>query len=481
MKKIASIVLAAAAGFTGAAVFNPFKTPQRPLFSAEVRQPVRTVSYGATPELGVNFEAAAEKTVHAVVHIKTFFKEDSFMADPWHQFFFGDNGYRRNPQQQMSTGSGVIISDNGFICTNNHVINNAEKVEVTLNNNKTYTAEIIGKDPNTDLALLKIEETGLPYITYGNSDEVKVGQWALAVGNPFNLTSTVTAGIISAKGRNINALEANAGRGNYPIESFIQTDAAVNPGNSGGALVNTAGELIGINSAIASNTGSYAGYSFAVPVNIVKKVMADLSEFGTVQRAFIGVSIREIDNKLAEEKNLTLYQGVYVAGLTEGGAADNAGIKEGDIITKIGDTKVNSSPELQEQVSKYRPGDKVNVTVVREGKEKVLALMFKNKNNNTDLMKKEKMSVVKALGAVFEPISDEEMQRLRIANGLKVKQLGQGKLANSGIKEGFIITSIDKKAVNDVEDLGFLETKKGGVLIEGEYPNGVRAYYGFGL
>ncbi|MFN5829675.1 MAG: trypsin-like peptidase domain-containing protein [Bacteroidota bacterium] len=481
MKKIASIVLAAAAGFTGAAVFNHFKTPQRPLFSAEVRQPVRTVSYGATPELGVNFEAAAEKTVHAVVHIKTFFKEDSFMADPWHQFFFGDNGYRRNPQQQMSTGSGVIISDNGFICTNNHVINNAEKVEATLNNNKTYTAEIIGKDPNTDLALLKIEETGLPYITYGNSDEVKVGQWALAVGNPFNLTSTVTAGIISAKGRNINALEANAGRGNYPIESFIQTDAAVNPGNSGGALVNTAGELIGINSAIASNTGSYAGYSFAVPVNIVKKVMADLSEFGTVQRAFIGVSIREIDNKLAEEKNLTLYQGVYVAGLTEGGAADNAGIKEGDIITKIGDTKVNSSPELQEQVSKYRPGDKVNVTVVREGKEKVLALMFKNKNNNTDLMKKEKMSVVKALGAVFEPISDEEMQRLRIANGLKVKQLGQGKLANSGIKEGFIITSIDKKAVNDVEDLGFLETKKGGVLIEGVYPNGFRAYYGFGL
>lgn len=481
MKKIASIVLAAAAGFTGAAVFNHFKTPQRPLFSAEIRQPVRTVSYSATPELGVNFEAAAEKTVHAVVHIKTFFKEDSFMADPWHQFFFGDNGYRRNPQQQMSTGSGVIISDNGFICTNNHVINNAEKVEVTLNNNKTYTAEIIGKDPNTDLALLKIEETGLPYITYGNSDEVKVGQWALAVGNPFNLTSTVTAGIISAKGRNINALEANAGRGNYPIESFIQTDAAVNPGNSGGALVNTAGELIGINSAIASNTGSYAGYSFAVPVNIVKKVMADLSEFGTVQRAFIGVSIREIDNKLAEEKNLTLYQGVYVAGLTEGGAADNAGIKEGDIITKIGDTKVNSSPELQEQVSKYRPGDKVNVTVVREGKEKVLALMFKNKNNNTDLMKKEKMSVVKALGAVFEPISDEEMQRLRIANGLKVKQLGQGKLANSGIKEGFIITSIDKKAVNDVEDLGFLETKKGGVLIEGVYPNGFRAYYGFGL
>ena len=403
------------------------------------------------------------------------------MADPWHQFFFGDNGYRRNSQQQMSTGSGVIISDNGYIATNNHVINNAEKVEVTLNNNKTYTAEIVGKDPNTDLALLKIEETGLPYITYGNSDDVKVGQWALAVGNPFNLTSTVTAGIISAKGRSINALEANASKGSYPIESFIQTDAAVNPGNSGGALVNTTGELIGINSAITSNTGSYAGYSFAVPVNIVKKVMADLLEFGTVQRAFIGVSIREIDNKLAEEKNLNLYQGVYVAGLTEGGAADIAGVKEGDIITKIGEAKVNSSPELQEQVSKYRPGDKVNVTVIREGKEKVMALMFKNKNNNTDLMKKEKLSVVKALGAVFEPISQDEMRRLRIANGIKIKQLGEGKLASSGIKEGFIITSIDKKAVTEVEDLNFLESKKGGVLIEGVYPNGFRAYYGFGL
>jgi Do/DeqQ family serine protease len=481
MKKIASIILAATAGFAGAALFNQFEAPKKNNFSAEIKQPIRNVNYGATPELSVNFEAAAEKTIHAVVHIKTFFKEDSFMADPWHQFFFGDNGYRRNSQQQMSTGSGVIISENGYIATNNHVINNAEKVEVTLNNNKTYTAEIIGKDPNTDLALLKIEETGLPYITYGNSDDVKVGQWALAVGNPFNLTSTVTAGIISAKGRSINALEANANKGSYPIESFIQTDAAVNPGNSGGALVNTVGELIGINSAIASNTGSYAGYSFAVPVNIVKKVMADLLEFGTVQRAFIGVSIREIDNKLAEEKNLNQYQGVYVAGLTEGGAADMAGVKEGDIITKIGETKVNSSPELQEQVSKYRPGDKINVTVIREGKEKVVALMFKNKNNNTDLMKKEKLSVVRALGAVFEPVTQDEMLRLRIANGIKIKQLGEGKLASSGIKEGFIITSIDKNAVTEVEDLNFLENKKGGVLIEGVYPNGFRAYYGFGL
>lgn len=486
MKKRVSIAMAVLAGFAGAALFNQFKgngASKQPLFSAESKVPVKNVLFtsGAAPENIVNFEDAAEKTIHAVVHIKTYFKEDSFNADPWYQFFFGDNPYRKNGPQQMSSGSGVIISDNGYIATNNHVINNAERVEVTLNNNKTYNAEIIGRDPNTDLALLKINETGLPYIIYGNSDIVKVGQWALAVGNPFNLTSTVTAGIISAKGRSINILEANTNKGAYPIESFIQTDAAVNPGNSGGALVNTSGELIGINSAIASNTGSYAGYSFAVPVNIVKKVMADLLEFGTVQRAFIGVSIREIDSKLAEEKHLSQYQGVYVAGLTEGGAADLAGIKEGDIITKIADARVNSSPELQEQVSKYRPGDKIDLTVIRSGKEKLMTLVFKNRNNNTDLVKVEKSSVVRALGAVFEPVSKEEMQRLRISNGLKIKQLGDGRLARSGIKEGFIITSIDKKVVSEIEDLNFLESKKGGVLIEGVYPNGFRAYYGFGL
>lgn len=487
MKKIASIVLAVAAGFAGSAIFNQFQSNSKQELSSTITQPkqIRYVSTaGSIPENTINFEDAAEKTIHAVVHIKTYFREDSFNAqvnDPWHQFFFGDNGYRRNNQQQMSTGSGVIISENGYIATNNHVINNANKIEVTLNNNKTYTAEVVGKDPNTDLALLKIEEKNLPYIAYGNSDDVKVGQWALAVGNPFNLTSTVTAGIISAKGRNINALDAGANQGNYPIESFIQTDAAVNPGNSGGALVNTVGQLIGINSAIASNTGSYAGYSFAVPVNIVKKVMSDLLEFGTVQRAFIGVSIREIDNKLADEKKLNRYQGVYVSGISEGGAADLAGIKEGDIITHIGESAVLSSPELQEQVGKYRPGDKINVTVIREGIEKNLNLVLKNKNNNTDLMKKEKMSVVRALGATFEPASTEELKRLRITNGLKVKTLSEGKLASSGIKEGFIITSIDKKSVTDADDLSFLETKKGGVLIEGVYPNGFRAYYGFGL
>jgi S1-C subfamily serine protease len=336
------------------------------------------------------------------------------------------------------------------------------------------------------LALLKIEEKNLPYLTYGNSDDVKVGQWVLAVGNPFNLTSTVTAGIVSAKGRNINVLEGDPNRGMFPIESFIQTDAAVNPGNSGGALVNTRGELVGINSAIASNTGSYAGYSFAIPVNMVKKVIKDLLEFGTVQRAYIGVSIRDIDNRLAEEKGIKEFKGVYVSGITDDGAAANAGIQEGDIIMKVGDSEVNSSPELQEQVGKYRPGDKVEVTVMRDAKAISLPVILKNKNNTTTLFVREKEKVnqgdqINFLGATFSQVSDEEKIKLRIRSGLKILKLSAGKLASSGIKEGFIITSVDKRPINSPEDLKFLETKKGGVLIEGVYPNGFRAYYGFGL
>ncbi len=485
MKKIAGILIAVAAGFAGAATFNHFESDTKVL-DASLPKNGRYVNYtSALPDAATNFEKAAELTVHAVVHIKTLSQEDSFnnnlYNDPWHQFFFGDNGFRRNPTPQMATGSGVIISNNGYIATNNHVIANATKVEVTLNNNKTYVAEVIGTDPTTDLALIKINEENLPYVTYGNSDQVRVGQWALAVGNPFNLTSTVTAGIISAKGRSINILEGNPSKGQYPIESFIQTDAAVNPGNSGGALVNTSGELIGINSAIASNTGSYAGYSFAVPVNIVKKVMGDLLEFGTVQRAFIGVSLREIDSKLADEKHIKQFKGVYVAGISEGGAADLAGIKEGDVITNVEGNDVNNSPELQEQISKYRPGDKVNITVSRNGEPKDLAIVLKNKFNNTDLMKTEKLSTVNTLGATFTPATAEEKRALGISNGLKITSLGNGKLSSSGIKEGFIITSIDKKPIGDLSDLSFLENKKGGVLIEGVYPNGFRAYYGFGL
>lgn len=446
--------------------------------------PVKYVNMPAGPEATIDFTAAADQSVHAVVNVKTTYpmqaNQNIYMYDPFRDFFG-----QRAPQHQeapMSTGSGVIVSQDGYIVTNNHVVDGAEKIEITLNDKRTYTADLIGKDPATDLALLKIKETGLPFMGYGNSDEVKVGEWVLAVGNPFNLTSTVTAGIVSAKGRNINILDNNPAKGQFPIESFIQTDAAVNPGNSGGALVNTRGELVGINSAIASNTGSYTGYSFAIPVNIARKVVADLLEFGEVQRAFIGVNIQDLDYKLAKEKSIIELKGVYVSGLSSGGAGEEAGIKEGDVITKIGDVNVNNTPELQEQISRFRPGNKVMITLKRNNQEKILSVVLKNKNGNTDIVEKQKVEVVSALGATFEDVNEKDMKKLGIDNGLKVNKLGAGKLLSAGIREGFIITSVDKKKITSVEDIkAALETKKGGVLIEGIYPNGMRAYYGFGM
>ncbi len=378
-------------------------------------------------------------------------------------------------QPQQSTGSGVIISDDGYIVTNNHVVDGADKVDVTLDDKRAYTAKVIGTDPSTDLALLKIDAKSLPYAAYGNSDQVRVGEWALAVGNPFNLNSTVTAGIISAKGRNIHILPDQK----FPIESFIQTDAAVNPGNSGGALVNTNGELIGINAAIASNTGSYSGYSFAIPVNIVKKVVDDILEFGTVQRGFIGVSIRDIDGDFLKEKGLPTLDGVYVNGITKDGAAATSGLKEGDVITKINGVAVKSSPELQEQVGRYRPGDDIKVTVMRDEQEKTFNVTLRNKEGNTKVIRNE---AVDFLGARLEPIEDGELSKLQIESGIRVKELGSGKLKSAGIKEGFIITTIDNKPVTSTDDLtSYLGQKKGGVLIEGYYPNGMKAYYGFGM
>jgi len=491
MKKAASIFFTAVMGGATALGLNYYFNKQKQPQYAENTNPVmhqqpQTVNYLNasinTPENAIDFTVAAEQSVHSVVNIKSTYPlnyGNQYLYDPFRDFF----GRSQRPQEApTSTGSGVIITQDGYIVTNNHVIENAEKVEVTLNDKRSYTADVIGKDPTTDLALLKIKESNLPFLPYGNSDNVKVGEWVLAVGNPFNLTSTVTAGIISAKGRNINIIGNDPSKGLYPIESFLQTDAAVNPGNSGGALVNTKGELVGINAAIASNTGSYTGYSFAIPVNIARKVVADLLEFGEVQRAFIGVSIKDLDAKLAKEKNINEIKGVYVNGLTSGGSAEEAGIKEGDVITKISETEVNNVPELQEQISRYRPGDKINVTLKRNNQEKVLAVILKNKNGNTDVVEKPKVEVISALGAAFELVGEKELKKLNIENGLKITKLGAGKLLSAGIKEGFIITGVDKKKINSVEDLKTaLENKKGGVLIEGVYPNGMRAYYGFGM
>jgi len=473
------VAIALSAGMLGAGIVNHFNesSSNRAYQTGNPVSRVQQVNYSGSLAAPTDFIMPAEIAVPTVVHVTTTYPKQSGMnsqfIDPFN-FFWGQPNQREMPQQQ-STGSGVIISEDGYIVTNNHVVENGEEVNVTLDNKESYKAKVIGLDPSTDLALLKVEAKNLPYAPLGNSDQVKVGEWVLAVGNPFNLTSTVTAGIISAKARNINILPNQK----FPIESFIQTDAAVNPGNSGGALVNTRGELIGINAAIASNTGSYSGYSFAIPVNIVKKVVNDLMEYGTVQRGFIGVSIRDLDAQFAKEKELKSLQGVYVNGLTEDGAAASSGIKEGDVITSINGNPIKTSPELQEQVGRYRPGDKIDVTVVRDGKEKVYAVTLRNKDGNTKVIRNESISL---LGATLSPLSESDLDKFKISKGIKVKDLSAGKLKSAGIKEGFIITSIDNQPVGNVEELtDYLENKKGGVLIEGIYPNGMRAYYGFGM
>lgn len=421
-----------------------------------------------------DFTFAAEKSVNAVVHVMTqTYIESNYHSNPLYEFFYGDRGIQKERTPIIGSGSGVIISDDGYIVTNNHVIDRSDEIEIVLNDKRSFKAKLVGTDPTTDIALLKIEEINLPFLRYGDSDKLKLGEWVLAVGNPFNLTSTVTAGIVSAKARNINILNDR-----YAIESFIQTDAAVNRGNSGGALVNLTGELVGINTAIASGTGYYSGYSFAVPVNIVKKIISDILEFGEVQRAFIGVSIRTVDANLAKEKNLDHVKGVYIESLTNGGAAADAGIHEGDVIIEVGEIIVNTSSELQEQISRYRPGNKVSITIVRKSTEKEFLVTLRNKEGNTNIIKTETVSI---LGGTYEIVSVSEKNRLGIKNGIKVVDLKNGKLRSNGIREGFIIVKVNNKSVNTIEELKqTINGIQGGIYLEGVYPNGITAYYAFG-
>jgi Do/DeqQ family serine protease len=375
----------------------------------------------------------------------------------------------------MGSGSGVIISDDGYIVTNNHVIADADQIEVTLNDKRTYKGKLIGTDPNTDIAVIKIDETAMPFVAFSNSDDIKVGEWVLAVGNPFNLTSTVTAGIVSAKGRNIDIIQSN-----YKIESFIQTDAAVNPGNSGGALVNTNGELVGINTAIQTHTGSFEGYSFAIPSNLVKKVAMDLIEFGTVQRGLLGVNIREIDASFADQKGLKQLEGVWVEGSTPGSAAEDAGIRQGDVILKVGETSVNTVAGLQEHIGLYRPGDQVTLTIKRDGELKEITATLKNKQGNTQAINKP-ASVNALLGATFEEADAGVMNTLGLKNGVQVAEVTGGKLRSAGVRPGFIVTEINGKAVNSPEEIDKLleSNTKGYYIIGGFYPNGDKVVYSF--
>jgi len=428
-----------------------------------------------------DFTVIANNSIHAVVHIKTEYSRKNNMYDNFFDFhdFFGDSPYSQQGPLQ-GAGSGVIIAADGFIVTNNHVVQDASKIEVVLNDKRSYEGTIVGTDPTTDLAVIKIKETNLPFLNYGNSEELQIGEWVLAVGNPFNLTSTVTAGIVSAKARNINIL--GSPDGSSSIESFIQTDAAVNRGNSGGALVNTRGELVGINAAIASGNGFYAGYSFAIPVDIVKKVVSDLIDYREVQRAFLGVSIREIDSKFAEDQGIKQLRGVYVSAVNDESAAKAAGISGGDVIVSVSGKPVNSTSELLEQISQYRPGEKVVVLVSRNGVEKSFNVTLRNREGNTAIVKNEVKDVMPMLGAKMKVAPSDLLRKLGVDHGVQVTELSEGLLSNAGIREGYVITEIDKKPIRSIDDVSkILSKKNGGVLLEGIYPNKVRAYYGFGI
>ncbi len=472
-KQLIAIIAAAIIGGLVAVVgYSALIDDQEKSIITQVKEPVSVVNLKAGIDSSTDFTFAAEKTVNAVVNVKT--ESVIEYRNPIYEFFYGDR-YKGYSEPQVGIGSGVIITADGYIVTNNHVIENSQKVTVTLNDKREFEAKVVGSDHSTDLALLKIESTGLPFMTFGNSDALRIGEWVLAVGNPFNISSTVTAGIVSAKGRSMAIIDDD-----HRIESFIQTDASVNRGNSGGALVNLKGEMIGINTAIVSPTGGNVGISFAIPSSIVQKVVRDLIEFGAVQRAIMGVQIQDITAELAREKKIELQDGVYVAEVNDNSAAKDAGIEAGDIITHINDVPVKSPSELQEMVGRFRPGDKISVLIKRNDKTKQLEVTLRNLQGDTSVVKAGSYETI--LGAKVVNLDDQEKQKLGIKYGVKVTELQEGKLKDEGVRPGFVITQVNNKPVNSVEELGqIFNNIKGGVYIEGVYQRGVYAYYAFGL
>ncbi len=468
-----SMLLAIAGGIAAVLIYTAIDQKE-PIYIVQEKAGMQYVNLPPAGTIApTNFIVAAETAVDAVVHVKTkAYRESS--GNPFYDFFFGyrDDG---EPEPHVGYGSGVILRSDGYIVTNNHVIEGSEEVEVILNDKRSFDAEILGTDPNTDLAVLKINENNLPFLRFGSSDNLRLGEWVLAVGNPYNLTSTVTAGIISAKARNINILDEQ-----LAIESFIQTDAAVNPGNSGGALVNTNGDLVGINAAIASRTGAFTGYSFAIPVSLVKKVVEDIIEYGVVQRALLGVTIKELDADAAKSNNIDEIAGVLVTATTTGGAAVDAGIEANDIITAINGVRVNSPSELQEQVSRYRPNDKISVSINRKNSVIQMDVVLRNLEGGTGIV--EKQEAVSAFGASFEELTSSEKRNLGIKSGVRVVDIKSGKFRNEGIKEGFVITQINNRSVNRPEDIkSIVDVSEDGIYIEGIYPDGSIAYYAIEL
>lgn len=482
MKRFATFFMAAILGSLctiGAVEY--FKKDEVAL-SYMAETPVQRVSYTHDEtgrEVPLDFTAIAEKATPAVVFIKskqTNSNRGNEIPEELRQFF----GYRGPSGPSVSSGSGVVISEGGYIVTNNHVVENADAVEVTLNDNRTFPAEIIGTDPDTDLALIKINATGLKYMSFVNSDHSRVGEWVVAVGNPFNLTSTVTAGIISAKSRNINIINRQTEEGDIAIESFIQTDAAINPGNSGGALVDMSGGLLGINTAIASNTGSYNGYGFAVPANIVSKVVEDLIKFGAVQRGWLGVSIASVNSELVRDHSLEVNEGAYVSGFAAKSSAKDAGIKAGDVVVKINETPIRSSSALIETVGSHRPGDKLNITVNRAGKELTIPVVLKNRDGNEETIKREDKSGYASLGVTLEEVNAKELKALNLTHGVKIKSLENGKLARfTDVREGFIVTKVNDKPVKSIQDFNeIMRSKNSGdlVILTGTYSDLPREY-----
>lgn len=436
---------------------------------------VRWTANNPVPAAPTDFVEAAERTVAAVVHVKTTTERVQNYYNPLNDLFFGRPSSPKRHEVEGS-GSGVILTEDGYIVTNNHVIKDAKKIVVTTSNNDEYEATLMGTDPTTDIALLKIDGSDLTSVQVGNSDDVRLGEWVLAVGNPFNLTSTVTAGIISAKGRDINIIDEQSA-----IESFLQTDAAVNPGNSGGALVNTAGELIGINTAISSRSGSFEGYSFAVPANLMLKVVNDLKEYGRVQRAFIGINYNEVTAGLSEELSLEVNKGVYVANVIAGGAADDAGISKGDVVINVNGKPITSGADLTEALGQHRPGEKLSVVVNRSGKNKAFEVVLKNKLGTTEMLTKEE-ELLRSYGAKVNNLSSVDKRRLGLRNGIRVTEVLGGRFENAGIPRDFIIVKLNNVYLENVESFERLvqQFNSGdGVLIQGYEPNGRANYYAF--